>query len=124
MPRILFVDDLAGFRDIARAVLRELGLHQVDEAKDGQEALGLLTAMHYDLLISDWNMPIMDGLELLKAVRSNDALKSLPVIMLTGETARDKVQEAIALGVSGFVSKPFKPQALAKAVRRVIPEPA
>ncbi|MDB5969232.1 MAG: cheY [Hydrocarboniphaga sp.] len=124
MSRILIVDDMPSIRDFTRAILGELGLNKVDEAKDGQEALGMLNAMRYDLLISDWNMPRLDGLGLLKAVRASETMKAMPVIMLTGETSRENVEEAIGLGVAGFVAKPFKPQSLMAAIRRVIPAAA
>lgn len=121
MSRALVVDDMPSIRAFARAVLAESGLTEIDEAADGQEALAKLNGESYDLLISDWNMPKLDGLGLLKAVRASETLKALPVIMLTGETTREHVKEAIALGVSGFVAKPFKPETLIAAVQRVIP---
>lgn len=121
MSRALVVDDMPSIRAFARAVLAESGLTEVDEAADGQEALAKLNGQSYDLLISDWNMPNLDGLGLLKAVRASETLKALPVIMLTAETTREHVKEAIALGVSGFVAKPFKPETLIAAVQRVIP---
>lgn len=124
MPRILLVDDQVSIRSYARAILDELGLPEVEEAKDGEEALAALRRERYDLLISDWNMPRMDGLALLKAVRADADLKALPAIMLTAEASREHVQEAIALGVAGFVAKPFKAETLIAAVRRVIPAAA
>jgi len=118
---ILIADDLESLLKLVRSVLRELRLEQVDEAEDGQAALSMLEKTRYSLLIADWNMPRMDGLALLKAVREHETLKTMPVIMLTGDGTRDHVIEAAKLGISGFVVKPFTPEALAAAVRRVIP---
>lgn len=123
MPRILIVDDMSSIRALVRAVLRTSGFEQVDDAGDGQAALLKLGSTRYDLLISDWNMPILDGLGLLRAVRSHAALQALPVIMLTAETTKEHVAEAAKLGVSGFVAKPFKPDTLLSAVSRVFPAP-
>jgi two-component system chemotaxis response regulator CheY len=120
VPRILIVDDQASIRSFARAVLEETGLTEIDEAKDGEEGLAQLGRDSYALLISDWNMPRMDGLALLKAVRADARFKGLPAIMLTAEASREHVKEAIALGVAGFVAKPFQPETLIAAVRRVI----
>lgn len=118
---ILIADDLESLRKLVRSVLRELRLDQVDEAEDGQAALSMLEKTRYSLLIADWNMPRMDGLALLKAVREHETLNTMPVIMLTGDSTRNHVVEAAKLGISGFVVKPFTPEALAAAVRRVIP---
>jgi len=123
MSKILIVDDQKSLRDLLREVLHDLDLPEVDEAADGEAALAKLGAGPYELMISDWNMPNMNGIQLLRAVRANPSLRALPVIMLTGESAREQVIEAIKLGVSGFIKKPFNPTDLAVAVRRAIPEP-
>lgn len=120
MQRILIVDDMKSMRAFIRAVLEESGLSEIDEAEDGEGALSLLGKTRYGLIISDWNMPRMDGITLLRTVRSNETLKTLPVIMLTTEATREQILETKSLGVSGYVRKPFKPEDLAAAVRRVI----
>ncbi|MDR3416161.1 MAG: response regulator [Nevskia sp.] len=114
------MDDMKSMRAFIRAVLEESGLSEIDEAEDGEGALSLLGKTRYGLIISDWNMPRMDGITLLRTVRSNETLKTLPVIMLTTEATREQILETKSLGVSGYVRKPFKPEDLAAAVRRVI----
>ncbi len=122
MPRkILVVDDMKSMRSLIRTVLHELGLMDVEDAEDGQAALNILRHSKFDLMISDWNMPRVDGLMLLKAVRADEATKTMPVIMLTAESTREQVLEMVALNVSGYIKKPFKPEDLITAVRRVIP---
>lgn len=123
MYKILIADDQKSLRDMIRFILQDAGLPDVKEVPDGEEALAELQQSSFDLLISDWNMPRLDGIGLLKAVRAAPALKSLPVIMLTGASSREHVVEAVKLGVSGFVKKPFDPDVLLAAVRRAIPEP-
>jgi len=124
MERVLVVDDMKSMRAVIRAVLEDMGLAEVDEAEDGRAALILLAKAHYGLVISDWNMPGVDGITLLRAIRGHEALKMTPVIMMTTEASRDHILETRSLGVSGFVRKPFSPQDLEAAVRRVIPAAA
>lgn len=105
--RFLVVDDFSTMRRIVRNVLKELGYEHIDEAEDGAQAFSKLQSGEYDFVISDWNMPNMDGLELLKKIRSDGRLKALPVLMVTAEAEKEKVILAIQAGVSNYVVKPF-----------------
>lgn len=110
--RLLIVDDLATMRKLIAAVARELGITQIAEASNGREALEHLARHPVDLLICDWNMPGMTGLEVLQAVRADPRLRDLPVLMVTAEGSSEQVKEAIAAGVTSYVVKPFLPATL------------
>jgi two-component system chemotaxis response regulator CheY len=104
---ILVVDDFSTMRRIIKGLLQDLGYCNITEADDGLTALPLLKAGNFDLLITDWNMPGMQGVELLRQVRADERLKKLPVLMLTAEAKREQIVEAAQAGVSGYVIKPF-----------------
>jgi len=106
---ILIVDDSLVLRKILQRVIRNAGINvgQIQEAGDGQAALQCLDAFKPDLILSDINMPIMDGLELLKRLKASDSLKSLPVIMISTEASTERVMESIKLGACNFIRKPF-----------------
>ena len=108
---VLIVDDSAAIRKILHRVLvqAELPLGKVHEANDGQEALNALGANSVGLILSDINMPNMDGIELLSRIKANASLKSVPIIMITTEGSQEKVLQALQLGASGYVRKPFTP---------------
>lgn len=105
--KFLVVDDFSTMRRIVKNVLQELGYSRIEEADDGQTALPMLQAGDYDFLITDWNMPGMQGIDLLRAVRADKALSGLPVLMLTAEAKREQIVEAAQAGVNGYVIKPF-----------------
>lgn len=105
--RFLVVDDFSTMRRIVKNVLNELGYANVTEAEDGKAALSLLRSKEFDVMITDWNMPGMTGIELLKAVRADSKLARLPVLMLTAEATREQIVEAATAGVNGYVIKPF-----------------
>ena len=105
--KFLVVDDFSTMRRIVKNLLQELGYNDITEADDGNTALPLLKGGSFDILITDWNMPGMPGLELLKAVRADERLAKLPVLMLTAEAKREQIVEAAQAGVSGYVIKPF-----------------
>lgn len=105
--KFLVVDDFSTMRRIVRNLLKELGYTNVDEAEDGVQALTKLRSDKYDFVVSDWNMPNMDGLTMLKTIRADDALKKLPVLMVTAEAKRENIIEAAKAGASGYVVKPF-----------------
>ena len=105
--RILVVDDFATMRRIVTTLLKELGFTNIAEADDGSSALPMLQQSPVDLLVTDWNMPRMMGIDLLKAVRADPQLKDIPVLMVTAESKRDQIIEAAQAGVSGYVVKPF-----------------
>ena len=105
--RVLAVDDSATMRRIIKNQLKQSGVEDVDEASNGREALLLLDRKQYDLLITDWNMPEMCGLDLVMEVRRNDALKKLPVLMITTVSAKEDIVNALTAGVNNSVVKPF-----------------
>ena len=105
--RFLVVDDFSTMRRIVRNLLKELGFVNVQEAEDGVEALKKLRADTFDFVVSDWNMPNMTGIELLKEIRADARLKTLPVLMVTAEAKRENIIEAAQAGASGYVVKPF-----------------
>ncbi|MDX7988671.1 chemotaxis protein CheY [Xenorhabdus sp. 12] len=105
--RFLVVDDFSTMRRIVRNLLKELGFNNVDEAQDGAEALTKLRTAEFDFVISDWNMPNIDGLELLKTIRGEEKLAALPVLMVTAEAKKENIIAAAQAGASGYVVKPF-----------------
>ena len=105
--RFLVVDDFSTMRRILRNLLKELGYTNVDEAEDGVAALHKLESQPYDFVITDWNMPNMDGLTLLRKIRSSDKLKHLPVLMVTAEAKKENIIAAAQAGASGYIVKPF-----------------
>lgn len=105
--KFLVVDDFSTMRRIIKNLLADLGYSNISEADDGKTALPMLQAGSYDFLITDWNMPGMPGIELLKAVRADAKLAKLPVLMVTAEAKREQIIEAAQAGVSGYVIKPF-----------------
>jgi two-component system, chemotaxis family, chemotaxis protein CheY len=104
---VLIVDDFKAMRRIVRQCLRDIGFTELDEAEDGKIALQLLQKRTYQLIISDWNMPNMMGIDLLKAVRADAKLKQIPFLMLTAESQKENVLEAARAGVSNYIVKPF-----------------
>ena len=105
--KILVVDDFSTMRRIVKNCLQEIGYTDISEADDGNTALPMLQAGAFDFLITDWNMPGMPGLDLLKAVRADARLGKMPVLMLTAEAKREQIVEAVQAGASGYVIKPF-----------------
>ncbi len=118
--RILVVDDFPTMRAITKKILKDLGFKEILEAENGEEALKILKSERIDLVISDWNMPKMDGLTLLKNIRSDPELKDTLVMMVTAEAEKQKVLEAVKLGVNGYVVKPFTPETLEEKIKKVI----
>jgi two-component system chemotaxis response regulator CheY len=121
---ILVVDDFSTMRRIIKNLLHDLGYAKVTEADDGNTALPLLKNGNFDFLITDWNMPGMPGLELLKQVRADSRLAKLPVLMLTAEAKREQIVEAAQAGVSGYVIKPFTAQTLKEKIDKIFPAKA
>ena len=116
----LVVDDFSTMRRIIKNLLHDLGYHNVTEADDGTTALPLLKDGNFDFLITDWNMPGMPGLELLKQVRADARLGKLPVLMLTAEAKREQIVEAAQAGVSGYVIKPFTAATLKEKIDKIL----
>jgi two-component system chemotaxis response regulator CheY len=118
--RFLVVDDFAPMREIVRKILQDLGYQHILDVNDGSTALPLLQTAPFDLLITDWNMPKLPGIELLKAVRADPKLTRLPVLMVSAEVKREQIIEATKAGVSGYIIKPFTARALADKVRQIL----
>ena len=118
--KVLVVDDFATMRRIIKGVLKQLGFSNIVEAEDGDVALEELKREDYDLILADWNMPNMNGLDLLKAVRSDKKLKRIPFIMVTAEGQKDNILEAVKAGVSNYVIKPFTPETINEKLKKVI----
>jgi two-component system chemotaxis response regulator CheY len=105
--KILVVDDFSTMRRIMKNVLKQLGYENIEEAEDGTQALAKLRTGNYGFMVTDWNMPNMDGLQLLHEVRKDTLLSALPVLMVTAEAEKDKVVAAIQAGVNNYIVKPF-----------------
>ncbi len=117
--KILIVDDFSTMRRIIKNLLRELGFNNTVEADDGQSALPKLIGGGIDFLITDWNMPGMNGIELLRAVRADPNLRSIPVLMVTAEAKREQIIEAAQAGVNGYVIKPFTAATLQEKIEKI-----
>ncbi|MBF0399109.1 MAG: response regulator, partial [Desulfobacterales bacterium] len=110
--KVLIVDDFATMRRIVKNILKQLGYKNITEADDGTAALEELKKDKYGLIVSDWNMPKMTGLELLKKVRSTDEFKDIPFLMVTAEAQKQNVIEAVKAGVTNYIVKPFTAEAI------------
>jgi two-component system chemotaxis response regulator CheY len=117
--KFLVVDDFSTMRRIVRNLLKELGFTNVDEAEDGVVALQKLKSGTFDFIVSDWNMPNMTGIELLRAVRADAALKHLPVLMVTAEAKKENIVEAAQAGASGYIVKPFTAATLDEKLNKI-----
>jgi two-component system, chemotaxis family, chemotaxis protein CheY len=117
--RFLVVDDFSTMRRIVRNLLKELGFTNVDEAEDGQIALTKLQAGGFDFVVTDWNMPNMDGLTLLQTIRSSPSLKHLPVLMITAEAKKENIIAAAQAGASGYIVKPFTAATLGEKMQKI-----
>ena len=118
--KFLVVDDFSTMRRIVKNLLNDLGYANVAEADDGKTALPMLQAGGFDFLVTDWNMPGMPGLDLLKAVRADPKLAKMPVLMLTAEAKREQIVEAAQAGVSGYVIKPFTAVTLKEKIDKIL----
>jgi two-component system chemotaxis response regulator CheY len=118
--RFLVVDDFAPMREIVRKVLQDIGYQHIQEANDGAVALPMLKDGQFDMLITDWNMPKLAGIELLRAVRAEPKLSGLPVLMVTAEVKREQIIAATQAGVNGYIIKPFTAQALISKVQKIL----
>ena len=118
--KFLVVDDFSTMRRIVRGLLKELGCHHVAEAEDGAVALGMLRAQRFDFVISDINMPNLDGFGLLEAIKAEEALRQLPVLMVTAEARKDDILRAAQGGAAGYIVKPFSKATLDDKVQRIL----
>ena len=117
--RFLVVDDFSTMRRIVRNLLKELGYANVDEAEDGAMALSKLRNESFDFVISDWNMPVMDGRDMLKTMRADAALAKLPVLMVTAEAKKENIIAAAQAGANGYVVKPFTAATLDEKLAKI-----
>jgi two-component system chemotaxis response regulator CheY len=118
--KILIVDDFATMRRILKNILKKIGFTQIIEAEDGSNALKVLEKEKVDLVISDWNMPKMTGIEFLRAVRANTAFKDLPFLMVTAEAQKQNIIEAVQAGVSNYVVKPFTEEVITEKLAKIL----
>jgi two-component system chemotaxis response regulator CheY len=122
--KILLVDDSNTMRRIEKNTLEKMGYSEVHEACDGADAIQKLGAGGFELVLMDWNMPNMTGIDALKAIKANPALKSVPVIMVTSESEKSRIMEAIQAGAANYVVKPFQPETLQEKISAVAKKPA
>jgi two-component system chemotaxis response regulator CheY len=117
--RFLIVDDFSTMRRIVRNLLKELGYSNVDEAEDGAMGLAKLRSEPFDFVITDWNMPVMDGLTMLQNIRADAALSKLPVLMVTAEAKKENIVAAAQAGANGYVVKPFTAATLDEKLTKI-----
>jgi len=118
------VDDFESMRRIVGQLLRDMGFRDVTLADDGATALALLRQDDFGLLLTDWHMPQMDGLDLVRAVRADPRLNAIPILMVSTEATREQIIEAVRAGVNGYVVKPFTPQILRAKIGKLFQSPA
>ncbi|MBL7179758.1 MAG: chemotaxis response regulator CheY [Pseudomonadota bacterium] len=117
--KVLIVDDFATMRRILRNILKQLGFTNITEADNGKAALKELKKEKFDLILCDWNMPEMPGIELLNTVRADDALKHIPFVMVTAEAQKDNIIEAVKAGVSSYIVKPFTAETVSEKLNKL-----
>jgi two-component system chemotaxis response regulator CheY len=118
--KFLVVDDFSTMRRIVRGLLKEMGCNNVDEAEDGQVALNILRSGRIEFVVSDINMPVMNGFELLKAIKADDTLKHIPVLMVTAEARKEDIVLAAQSGAAGYIVKPFTKATLEEKVQKIM----
>jgi two-component system chemotaxis response regulator CheY len=118
--KFLIVDDFSTMRRIVRGLLKEMGCNNADEAEDGAVALNMLKTTKYDFVVSDINMPNMNGFDLLKSIKADDSLKHLPVLMVTAEARKEDIVLAAQTGASGYIVKPFTKATLEEKVLKIL----
>src|SRR3989337_999705 len=117
--KVLVVDDFSTMRRILKNILKQIGYSDIEEAEDGNSALARLRQGGFGLVVSDWNMPNMTGLDLLKAIRADNALNNMPVLMVTAEAKKENVMDAIKAGVNNYVVKPFTADILKEKIEKI-----
>ncbi len=120
--KILIVDDFSTMRRIIKNILKQIGFASIDEAENGEVALSKIIDGDYDFVISDWNMPEMSGIELLKKVRTSETVKDLPFLMVTAESKKENVIEAVKAGVNNYIVKPFTAEVLQEKISKIFPD--
>jgi two-component system, chemotaxis family, chemotaxis protein CheY len=117
--KILIIDDFATMRKILKNILKQIGFKNISEADDGKSALKILKKEHFDLILSDWNMPEISGLELLNGVKSDNELKNIPFVMVTAEAQKDNILEAVKAGVNSYIVKPFTAETVGEKINKL-----
>jgi len=117
--KVLVVDDMMSIRNIVKRALLEIGYKDIYDALNGEDALEKLKSGGFGLVLLDWNMPVMNGIELLRIIRADSALRTLPVLMITTEAKMENIMEAVQAGVSDYVVKPFSAQALQEKLEKI-----
>ncbi len=117
--KILVVDDMSTMRRIVKNILKQLGFNNLEEAENGQDALTKLHADTYGFVVSDWNMPVMMGIDMLRAIRADEKLKKIPVLMVTAEAQKENLMEAVQAGVSNYVVKPFTAETMQEKINKI-----
>lgn len=117
--KVLVVDDFSTMRRIIKNLLRDLGFTNVSEADDGATALPMLQGGDFEFVVTDWNMPGMQGIDLLRAIRADDSLKHIPVLMVTAEAKKEQIIAAAQAGVNGYIVKPFTAATLKEKLDKV-----
>jgi two-component system, chemotaxis family, chemotaxis protein CheY len=123
-PRFLIVDDFSTMRRIVRNLLKEIGYNNAEEAEDGAIALNMLRASKFDFVVSDINMPNMNGFELLRSIKSDEGLKAVPVLMVTAEAKKEDIVAAAQGGAAGYIVKPFTKATLEEKVQKILQKQA
>ncbi|MCO7226937.1 chemotaxis response regulator CheY [Pleionea sp. CnH1-48] len=118
--KILLVDDFSTMRRIIKNLLREIGFDDVVEAEDGKQAIAMMQNHDVDMVITDWNMPVMSGIDLLRHIRTTRDFNELPVLMVTAESKREQIVEAAQAGVNGYIVKPFNGQTLQEKIGKIL----
>ncbi len=118
--KFLVVDDFSTMRRIVRGLLKEMGCNNVDEAEDGQVALNILRSGRIEFVVSDINMPVMNGFDLLKAMKADETLKHIPVLMVTAEARKEDIVLAAQSGAAGYIVKPFTKATLEEKVQKIL----
>jgi two-component system chemotaxis response regulator CheY len=117
--KVLIVDDFATMRRILRNILKQIGFTDINEADDGSTALKELKKEKYDLILCDWNMPEMPGIDLINAIRADDELKGIPFVMITAEAQKDNIIGAVKAGVNSYIVKPFTAETIGEKLKKV-----
>ncbi len=117
--KVLVVDDMSTMRRIVKNIMKQLGFNNLEEAENGQDALTKLKGEPYGFVVSDWNMPVMMGIDLLRAIRADEKLKHLPVLMVTAEAQKENLMEAIQAGVSNYIVKPFTAETMQEKINKI-----
>ena len=117
--KILVVDDFSTMRRIVKNLMGQLGFRNIHEADDGATALPMLKDGHFDFVVTDWNMPVMEGIDLVRHIRTTEELKHIPVLMITAEAKREQIVEAAQAGVNGYIVKPFTAETLKEKLDKI-----